>query len=399
MKPAWNKIEFWTLILVAVTLPISIAAANVMLGIAVLLVILKLLRHESSVKELLGGVTIPLMICVFIEFIAIFLSGYPHHILDFFEDKWVLSAYFVAFILGRERAIVERALTVQVIAGAVVAVYALYQFIFGWDILRQEILEETGRRYMAVAQFSHHLTYGGIALITFMIALTAVLFNTRRKRSLYGWLLTALCAAGLLVSYARSAMVGAAAGIIVIILLLKGKLRFYLILGSVAGMILMFLVVPGMQQRFVNIGQNEGSRVRLWLTSIEIIKHHPVFGVGQSNFGEAFEKYHIPGEYESKAHSHNDFLSVAVEGGIFTLLAFILIWVVYFRKVIPLIKVFFNDESMKWIYCAGLTVVISILVASQFQNYLTDAEVANMIWFNVGLILGMKTSETKSNHE
>ena len=394
MKINWRKIEEYALLSVALSLPLSIALANITLTVAMLLTVRRLIWGSGSAKELIGGITIPLFIYIGVEFIAIFISDYPVHIGSFLEDKWVLSAYFVSFMLVRNSQTANRVVIGQLFAGALVAVYALYQFISGYDPLRKEVLEATSCGfYMAVAQFTTHLTYGGIALIVFLIALSKLIFSIKGTKNYWNYIITVLCAAGLIVSYARSALLGAVIAGLTIIAITEYKFKKYILLCSAAGLVLMFIIVPGLSTRFTNIfagGEHgEGPRVRLWLSSIEIIKHYPIFGVGQSNFGEAFEEFHIPGRYVSIAHPHCDLLSIGVEGGIVAMLAFCFLWFVYFRKIINLIKSNSLDEYQFLIHRIGFIVPIGILLAGLFQNYLTDAEVANMVWFIIGLNMGL----------
>ncbi len=71
-------------------------------------------------------------------------------------------------------------------------------------------------------------------------------------------------------------------------------------------------------------------RVMLWRNSISLIKENPITGCGASNWKLLYPKYGIGGtryiedgnvHYE---HPHNDYLLIAAESGIFTLIAFLL---------------------------------------------------------------------------
>ncbi len=391
MSVDWHKIEEYTLILTAITLPLSIFAANVALSLSLLLLIRRLIFDRESIGHLSGGITIPLIFYLAVDFIAVFASGYPVHIADFFEDKWVLVAYFIAFGLARDPQMIGQAVWGMLAAGFLMAVYAVYQFLSGYDLLRGTELEPVSGGYMAVGVFTHHLTYAGIALIVFLTALSRALFEPRSWRKFWMPGLILLTGVGLFVSYGRSGLIGAIAGIAVLIAVAGKRLRGYLLAAGVAGFILMLAVTPGLTERFMNAfssgEHSEGQRVRLWLSSVEIIKHHPIFGVGQSNFGLAFEKFHRPGYYENAAHPHCDLLSVAVDGGIIALVLFCFVWVTFFKKVIRVYRLASEGSTIDWIPSAGFAVAAAILTAGLFQNYLTDAEVANMVWFTVGLTM------------
>lgn len=390
MNINWRKIEEATLILIAFFMPLSIAITNIALGLGVVLLIRRLIVDRSARQEISGGITLFLLIYLGLDLLATLVSGYEIHLVDFVEDKWVVLGYFVALVLCRRNVVLDRVVSAIIISGSVMAAYAIFQFITGYDYLRGQPLEPFGSGYIAVGVFTHHLTYGGIALIVTILALWRIIsVNPLKGKHLAKLMIVLLNCIGLFVSYARSAIVGLGAGLVVFIAIADRRLRKYAAIAAIIGLVLMVVIVPGLPQRFLNSIQggehSEGPRVRLWLTSLRIIEDNPFFGVGQSNFGNVFEQYKIPGEYHNWAHSHNDMLSVAVDGGLIALSAFLLLWVVFIIKAIKIIRSQKSDNRTKWMPKAGLTIVVSILVAGMFQNYLTDAEVANLVWLSVGL--------------
>jgi len=393
-KTVWQRFDEIALILIAVSLPLSIAATNIALTIGVILLVRRCIVDRSLLKALGGGITLPLIIWLGVSFISMLFSGYPIRVSNFIEEKWVISAYFVGFGLVHSSRSIRQTTLAWLIAGGILAIYAIYQFIFGHDLLRHEQLEPIGGMFMAIGLFGHHLTYGGVAMALLLMASAGIKYIDSDRARQFIIALATLNGIGLLASYARSAIIGAAAGAAVLTMLLQRRYLKYLVAVGVVGMILMLLFMPGMGERFSNVFSGEESpRIRLALTSLNIIKHHPIIGIGEDNFSLAFEEYHVPGFYASTAHPHNDFLSATVNGGIIGLAAFAFIWITLFRKLFPLRLSTSIDQSQQWIVNGGITVFGGILIAGLFQNYMTDAEVGTMIWFIIGLTMSVTRKE------
>ncbi len=387
-NPIRQKITNIVVILLAFSLPLSLLAVNVFLAVSLLLVIWRWIEDKSAFKETFTGATIPILVYLTLLTVSILLTKYEMRFADFFEDKWVIACYLPAFLLVRDEETLKKVIIAQIIAGTIAALYATFQFFFGYDFLDSRHLEEIASGYMAVSVFTHHLTYGGVSLIVFIIALAQLLFNPHLRRVIY-IIAAVLMGFGLFASYARSAVLGLCGALFVIVLTAEKKIRRILILASIAGLIIAVVALPGFTGRFTNIfssgESDESPRIRLWQSSVEIIKDHPILGIGPDNFGIVFPEYKIPGRYHSVCHPHCDGLSAAIDGGLLSLAAFLSIWAVFFIKSARNLKTANDDRFIKSSIISGMSIAAGILIAGLFQNYLTDAEVANLVWFNVGL--------------
>ena len=259
------------------------------------------------------------------------------------------------------------------------------------------MLEPSGNGYLAIGSFTDHLTYGGMALIIAMITASAAIHFPGKHIKRLIIPLTILNLAGLAVSFARSAILGLGVGIMMLIFQIHRNMRRYILLFLVLGVVLTTILVPGLRERFGNVfssgEHSESPRIRLWLTSVEIIRHHLWFGVGQSNFGAAFDKYHLPGYYVSTAHPHCDLLSIAVDGGVLALGLFTWTMAVFFVKSFRSYRTAGSNAARRMVTGCGIAVAASILLAGLFQNYLSDAEVASAFWFVVGLAMSQSDPE------
>jgi len=142
----------------------------------------------------------------------------------------------------------------------------------------------------------------------------------------------------------------------------------------------------------------ESTRIRLWQTSINIIKNKPIWGIGLGNFGNLFNQYKVAGTYDNYSHPHNDFLNVAVNSGLLGLLAYLSIWGVFLYSTI---KAMVKNKRSGFLYAmqiGGVIAIIAFLFASLFQCYYTDAEVNMLAMFILGItvVSNLKLTEEKS---
>ena len=192
----------------------------------------------------------------------------------------------------------------------------------------------------------------------------------RIRRSWPILLATLLCLGGLLVSFSRGAYLGAAAGAVVLGLLLVGREagggrreagggrrqaaggrepspRFLppasrllpLILGAAVSLTVLggLALLAVNVQRFNLLGASSGIRVQTWASALAMLRDHPL-GVGLDQFGRLYPQYMDPalaGTNEiNTAHPHNLLLDIALRMGPLGLLAFTWLLVIFYRRMI-----------------------------------------------------------------
>jgi O-antigen ligase len=110
-------------------------------------------------------------------------------------------------------------------------------------------------------------------------------------------------------------------------------------------------------------------RLGLWENSWEMMKEHPVLGVGAGNWQVYFPKYgldkfsmkEVKNGITTFQRPHNDFLWVLCEMGILGLVAYVSVFVIILYYVIKLLQQ--NDESeWSWSYAVFFAAVVSYLL-------------------------------------
>jgi len=139
-----------------------------------------------------------------------------------------------------------------------------------------------------------------------------------------------------------------------------------------------------------------------WRAGIEMLKHHPLFGVGMDRYGAYFKQYREVGYPLSygfditSSNAHNTFIQLFATGGIFLGLSYlILIGYIFTRAVVGLKNLTGNDRLL-------LAGVFSAWVAFQAQSLISIDNIGISIWGWVlgGAIIGLSiSSNTDANDD
>jgi O-antigen ligase len=381
------RMATWGAFAFAAVSSISIVAYEIAFGIS--LVGLALAFAGGRIPYRRTACDLPILALILADLLACVFSVHPAYSLRSMRNEWVLLFYPVFAQSLRNARAVRRALTILIVSSSLVAVYSIVQMFSGLDLWRGRTLEPIGGLYIATGFFGHHLSYGGHVLITATIAFVLAMFpQARHRRVLFG---IAACAqfGGIVASFARTAWGGFLAAVAGTALATRGIARRMVIAAAVTGVVVAALI-PSVRARFGLLGKlGEDPRIRLWSTSIEIWRHHPIFGSGMASFKSQFAIYRAPGAYLSTAHPHNDILNIMVNSGLVGLAAFALIWICFFRHVGRAWAVLPISDGRRAILLAGMLVVVGVLVGGLGQCFMTNEKVASLFWFVVAATIAV----------
>lgn len=394
MKPSLRSLPLYAFALAA---PVSVAGGNVGAG-AILISALLLAALASRTPDGRTHLAAALPRSVWLTLAAYFLvhaaatafaGPGPVRWNKFGEEMWLKLLLVAVPILacGRSRD-VPRALGLMLAAGLVAAGYGYIQHFTGLDLVRGGQTYPHGDRFTALGFFGHHLSYGGQVMILLIVAgaLACTRLRDGWRRALPALALCALFGLGLLWSYARSAQLGAFVAAVVLVFTLPRRWR----LGALAVLVAataLTLTLPSVRGRITETftDEKEVTRPNLWRSSLAGIADRPLLGWGPGNFDVMLAKHELPGAYyESRAHSHNDFLMHAVNAGLLGLAAALALLVVTTRASLLAWR-----GGGGWVPLAAVVTQVGISVAGLFQVFQTDDEVEMVLYFLLGCALAM----------
>ncbi len=238
----------------------------------------------------------------------------------FFSALIALAQFLAQFVWGSQKIIDFWALKVAPL---------FYGQTFGLLVAQNPswLVEMNGQTLMrAIGLFPdpHMLAFYLGLVLPFVLA---AIFYEKKYRPLL-FIVACLLLLVLLLTFSRGGYLGLVVSLIFIILLLWRRLerkgKFFL--GGLAGLIMVIALIfgaPVISRFFSSFDLAEGSnfgRLQIWQESLAVAKEHPLLGVGLGNYPAAID---FSGTYRSAITSHNLYLDILAELGIFGLAAWL----------------------------------------------------------------------------
>ncbi|MFN0120051.1 MAG: putative O-glycosylation ligase, exosortase A system-associated [Blastocatellia bacterium] len=187
-----------------------------------------------------------------------------------------------------------------------------------------------------------------------------------------------------LFTYSRGGLLGMLVGIGMIILKSRYKTLTFVLVVLLA--VPTWLVLPrSLKDRFLSIqgaeekDKSAQQRLKVWGISLEIIRDHPLMGVGIRNILLVTQRYSIPGG--DVLVSHNAYLQMATDAGIPALLLFLaLIGVSWLRlrKTRGILKIHAPDSPLIK-YCHGMEASLPAYMTSAIFASRQDLELFYLV--------------------
>ena len=371
--------------------PLSIAGMQIALGVAAAGVVLANLRWERTPLDL--------PICAFVAVCVAsdLLSPYGAPTLAF-ATLWRSALGFFVVAQGLRSAPFARRLAGQMIACACAglvlgALAGLVQYRTGLDPVHALHLRAVPvfvdapgvpGRFGAMGFFTSRLTFGHNAMLVLALAGGALAASvlTRAQR----WLAGLACALGLLAvaaTFDRGAYLGLLAAAAALAVLAAPRARRVL-LPALAALLLALALAPGVGARFRSAFSTGGNadRLFLWTRASEIIRDHPLAGIGFANYPRVCPEYYdrVDPGFPMRTWAHNLELSTLAETGPLGLLA--LLWVLLAAALALL-----RSRGRSGFAPGALAALAAFLAAAQAHDILYDTKVMYALWLPLGLAL------------
>jgi O-antigen ligase len=367
----------------AITAVVSIVASEVFLGAGLLAVL-----FTTGKSRWPSALTAPVALWISWTLLSLAASGHARSGLPQVKKFIWFAMLFVVFSAVRKLSEVRGIVLGWALAAALSAAWGLEQFVRKYH--EAKVLQRDFYNYYLPSRITgfmaHWMTLSGHMMMALMLigALLLLSHQTRNK----WWLAIAgfLAALGLLGADVRSMWGGAAAGAIYLLWLRNRWL--VAIVPVLAGLVI--VVNPyKFGDRMVSIvrphGDTDSNEHRVVLRRIgwEMIKAHPLLGVGPEQVGPQHERYIPPdvarplptGYYD---HLHNIYYHFAAERGLPALAA--LLWL-FFRALYDFargVRRLPANSEARWILHGTIAVIIAFMCGGYFEVNFGDSEVQAM---------------------
>jgi O-antigen ligase len=350
---------FAALVGIAAALQFSIAAAQILLTIAVVLwVVLLIIRHERVDAPaffwplvLYGGLTL---------LSAAFSIDPRTSVIDCKQLVLFLMVPLTYRYATERRGITL--VTVIISCAAISAAFGIIQY----GILHYDQLSQRPR-----GTLGHYMTYSGLLMLVICVAIARILFLT------WGRAWAALVMPALAVAVALTSTRSAAVGVCIAAALLFAlkDFRLFAIVPVVAAVF--FAFAPQMiMQRFQSIFDAKDptrlDRVAMMREGGRMIAAHPIVGVGPNMVEKRYEEYRGPDAInKTNPHLHNNVVQIAAERGLPALAMWLWFIVALARDLIRR----FRSGPNVFLSAAALASLAALLTAGLFEYNFGDSEV------------------------
>ena len=312
------------------------------------------------------------------EYLTVSLREYRTVILE------PLIFYFLLVNTVEDRRHIWRFLNAFILLSAMVALASLYHYFF------VGVVETTGgvRRILAVYWSPNALAlFLGRGLpITVTLALFA-----REKRWLYALASLAILSC-LYFTYSRGAWVGVAFALLFVVAL-RGSRKLVAAVGTAAVAIAGILAIV-LRGRFMSSNTVQ-QRFHLWQAAVDMIRDHPLLGVGLDNFLYQYPNYMLKEAWAEPnlSHPHNILLDFWTRLGILGVGAMLWLQVTFWRMGFQIYKRWKGEEGQV-LALALMASMVDFLTHGLLDNSFFLIDLAFVFWLTYGLMRAMRVFVT-----
>lgn len=246
---------------------------------------------------------------------------------------------------------------------------------------------------------SHWMTFSGQLMIVLLAGAALLFFGSPARRARRALALgLPVVALALVLAFTRGIWIATGAALVYLLWCWK---RWTVALLPIAALAAFLLGPASLRERVTSLvrphGQQDSNlhRVYTFRIGVEMIKAHPLLGLGLERVGPSVSRY-IPPDLPQQlpigyyGHLHNIYIHYAAERGIPALLALLCFFAFTLRDWLARLHAD-TGASDAWVLRAGVAIVIGVLVTGLFEYNLGDSEILGMTLAAVALVASPRT--------
>lgn len=377
-------------------------SAIAMIALVFLYFLRTILKGRTNFKTGAFNVFLVLfMICVLLAQIFSIMPAESRRFLVFYMTCFLMVFIIIAVIRSKEE--LMQVLNMALVGLTIAGIYGVYQYIIKVPVNPAWIDTKLnqGNLTRVYAFFNNPNDFAEVILI-FVPFYCAAFFNTKSVFARLVYLAMAVPPVlSMLMTLSRGAWVALALAAVVYVFFKEKKLiPVFILLGIAAVPFLPQSILLRLRTLMNPADSSYSTRTEIWQTVAPIIKDYWLTGLGLGNetllrVSKNYYSFVVKGSIPS--HSHNLYLQIWVETGIFGITSFLAFILTTFKKSIKSI-VRPRDEGIKNVLIAGLASLTGILANGMIEYVWFDRRVMLFFWAAVGIILAALVIQTKADH-
>ena len=385
MKPYLDRAAFYLICGSLISILFSIAASQILLGLALAALLL------SSERIRLPPIKLPLALFFTGTVISWLASGHIHDGTPQIRKFFVFTVLLVVYSTFRKISEIRALALIWAAVTTLSAVRSLFQF--GQKYQESQELHRNfyefyiGQRITGF--MSHWMTFGGEEMIVLLFLLALLFFSIERRWKAAGWFCAAVLSLSLVLGFTRSIfLLGFPVGLLYVLWFWH---KWMVAAVPVLAVIAFLVAPPALKERVTSIMQPHGQtdsnlhRSITRRTGLEMIRAHPLLGLGPEVMKDPaqFDRY-VPADIARPlptgwyGHLHNIYIQYAAERGIPTMLA--MMWLI--GKVLwdfaSALRGKPSSTEARFVLHGAIAVILAILAEGLLEYNLGDSEVLTL---------------------
>ena len=413
MENISRRIIKFSILGIAFFLPLSSGAVNTLIAIGIIFWVLqKIVKKEMGIKP--SSLNLPLLLFFIISGASIINSIEPNTSLRGLVK--VLKYLGIYFLMVENISDIKTARFVVrglILGAVIVCIDGVAQYVFGKDIFRSNpLMSDIGLKRMTATY--RHCNDFGVYLVTIGGLVWALaLYEFKKKAKWLGLAAAGLVTMCIVLTFSRGAALGLFGGALLMGLIKKDKLILLILAISIIA--LPFVMPESIKgwakdtDSFLDLCCNK-DRIVFYRSSIEMIKDHPLIGVGVNTYMKAYPKYKVKDGgiiTPDNPYAHNNYLQMAGEIGLLGLGVFLWIMVSLFLELRAIYSGVRHPNSKsvchQYEYVKNVVLGLGCGIWAFLLNGLTESsfyfsKIVVVFWVVIGLGMSLKfiTDEKKS---
>lgn len=395
-----DYVIYWAILLIPFSMAIAPAPMNVFMGLAIAAYLLKKICKKER-PFVSTGLNVPLFALFVVTCLSLLNSVDLRDSLR--GGVFRLLQYILIFFVVCEELKDKKQLKwilISVLAGLFLSSSdGIFQVITGHGFIRRDYAPVLNIGLVrAISSFKDSNTYGiYLSAIAPLVFAFALYYTKGIIRALF-WLASLLGIAAICLTYSRPTLLALYIVLWILSLVKKDKVLVGILVAFTV--ISPFLLPKTVKEWAREVDYNPArfmcndDRIAVYKNSLNMIKAHPVIGVGAGVFMKSYKGYKDPVEYRNvvtldEMKAHNNFLHMAGEIGLLGLAIFL--WLLYrlFKESLNIYRKL-KDHFIKLFSLSLIVCLISFLVNGLTESSLYYSRVSLIFWYLAGLSLALK---------
>ena len=385
MKPYLDRAAFYLICGSLVSILFSIAASQILLGLALARLLL------SSERLRLPPIKLPLGLFLAGTVISWLASGHIHDGTPQIRKFFVFTVLLVVYSTFRKISEIRAIALIWAGVATLSAIRSLFQF--GQKFQDSRDLHQDFYQFYIGSRItgfmSHWMTFGGEEMIVLLLLLALLFFSLQRRWKAMGWFCALVLGISLVLGFTRSIfLLGFPVGLVYLLWFWHK----WLVAAVPVLAVIAFLVAPAaLKERVTSIMQPHGQmdsnmhRNITRRTGIEMIRAHPLQGLGPEVMKDPVQfDHYVPADIPRPlpvgwyGHLHNIYIQYAAERGIPTMLA--MMWLI--GKVLwdfaSALRGKLASTEARFVLHGAISVILAVLAEGLLEYNLGDSEVLTL---------------------